>query len=211
MEDQPGLSVDELQGLFAAVQVGDLAAAQAAVANSASSVHALELSTPLQLACLEGHLDVAQWLHSVGAPLYAISSPGWTPLHQACFKGHLEVAQWLHSVGAPLNATDSSPEGVSPLHQACSMGHLEMAQWLCSAGADATIKTSAGSTPAQLLQHYAHTAQVDEQALRSTLACLEPRAQVQGPLPCPGAGAHTNARCTLGVACRAIPAGLPFC
>ena len=104
---------------------------------------------------------------------------------------HLEVAQWLHSVGAPLNATDSSPEGEAPLHHACSMGHLEMAQWLCSAGADTTIKTSAGSTPAQLLQHYAHTAQVDEQALRSTLDCLEPRAQVQGPLPCPGAGAHT--------------------
>ena len=110
MDDQPGLSVDELQGLFAAVQVGDLAAAQAAVANSASSVHVLELSTPLQLACLEGHLDVAQWLHSVGAPLNAISSPGWTPLHQACFKGHTSRSLSGCTAWAPL----STPPTAAP-------------------------------------------------------------------------------------------------
>lgn len=147
-----GLTSDELSGLLQAVQAGDLAAAQAAVANSAS-VHALEWSAPLQLACLEGHL---------------------------------EVAQWLHSVGAPLNATDSV-KGEAPLHHACSAGHLEIAQWLCSVGADATIKTSAGSTPAQLLQLHARTAQLDQQALCSTLACLARQAQAQGPLPCTAA------------------------
>ena len=180
-----GLTSDELSGLLQAVQAGDLAAAQAAVANSAS-VHALEWSFPLQIACLWGHLEVAQWLHGVGASLNAIQQHGWTPLHQVCFKGHLAVAQWLHSVGAPLNATDSV-KGEAPLHHACSAGHLEIAQWLCSVGADATIKTSAGSTPAQLLQLHARTAQLDQQALCSTLACLARQAQAQGPLPCTAA------------------------
>ena len=82
------------------------------------------------------------------------------------------LSHWLHSVGAPLNSTDSSPNGEAPLHQACSGGHLEMAQWLISAGADPVIKTKSGSTPAQLLQLHARTAQLDEQALRSTLVSL---------------------------------------
>jgi hypothetical protein len=110
-----GFSQHALGELIEAVGKGDLAAAQAAVANS-SSVHPLELSIALQLACLGGHLDVAQWLHSLGAPLNAIQSPGWTPFHQACFNGHLAVAHWLHSVGAPINSTDSSRNGEAPLH-----------------------------------------------------------------------------------------------
>ena len=71
-----------------------------------------------------------------------------------------------------------------PLHHACYYGRLEMISWLCSAGADATLKANDGSTPAQLLQRHARTAQLDQQALRSTLACLVRRAQAQGPLPC---------------------------
>ena len=97
-----GFSQHALGELIEAVGKGDLAAAQAAVANS-SSVHPLELSIALQLACLGGHLDVAQWLHSLGAPLNAIQSPGWTPFHQACFNGHLAVAHTGCTAWAPLS------------------------------------------------------------------------------------------------------------
>ena len=149
--------------LVAAVKVGDLVAAHAAVANGASvRVQGDDSEEPLHVACCEGHLDIAQWLHGAGASLDATDNQRWTPLHEACWKGH-----------------------------------LEMAQWLCSAGADATLKTNAGSTPAQLLQRTDRTVQLDQQALRSTLACLVRRAQAQGPLlglpRCPGAGAHTYA------------------
>ena len=143
--------------LFEAVQAGDLAAAQAAVEDGAS----------------------------VRAP----NDDGEEPLHVACFMGHLEIAQWLHSEGASLDSSNANASldwnmmGWTPLHNACCQGHLEIAQWLCSAGTDATLKANDGNTPAQLLQWHARTAQLDKQALRSTLACLVRRAQAQGMPP----------------------------
>ena len=145
----------------------------------------IEGETPLHLACAKGHLDVAQWLHSVCASLNATSQVGNTLLHLACSNGHLAIAQWLHSVGTSVNAANIG--GSTPLHHACYNGRLGIAQWLCSVGADATLKTNLGDTPAQLLQRPGRTAQLDQQALRSTLACLVRRAQAQGPLPCTAA------------------------
>ena len=136
----------------------------------------------LHEACVQGDLDVVQELHNGGASVNAGTTEGFrsSPLHLACLNGHLDLAQWLHSVGASLDATDRA--GKAPLHIACSWGHLDVAQWLCSAGADATLKTNAGRTPAQLLQEHARDDQLDQQALRSTMACLVRRAQ--GPLLC---------------------------
>ena len=169
--------------LIEAVEAGDLAAAQAAVANGAS-VRAQNVygEEPLHVACYKGHLDIAQWLHSAGASVDTTYTGGWTPLHLACGHGHLDIAQWLNSAGASLDATSTS-NGNTPLHNACCQGHLEIAQWLCSAGTDATLKANDGNTPAQLLQCHARTAQLDKQALRSTLACLVRRAQAQGMPP----------------------------
>ena len=138
--------------------------------------------TALHLACVHGHLDVAQWLCSAGLSLDATTSEGQTSLHHACSEGHLGTAQWLHNEGASLNATDT--RGGTPLHQACYNGHLGITQWLCSSGADAILRTSAGDSPAQLLQRPGRTAQHDQQALRITLACLLRRVQAQGPPPC---------------------------
>ena len=129
-----------------------------------------------------GDLAAVQAAVVDGASVRAQDDDGREPLHLACFKGHLDIAQWLHSAGASLDATDSDA-GWTPLHFACYSGHLEVAQWLCSAGADATLKTNEGYTPAQLLQRPARTVQLDQQALRSTLACLVRRAQAQGPPP----------------------------
>ena len=180
--------------LFDAVAEGDLAAAQAAVADGASvraqDYHEGSGEEPLHYACMHGHLDVALWLHSAGASIDATNYSTRTLLHLACSEGHLGVAQWLHSAGAPIDATDN--DGQTPLHEACWYGHLEIAEWLCRVGADATLEDNHGDTPAQLLQHSDRTVQLDDQqALRSTLACLVRRAQAQGPLPC----AHRSPRC----------------
>ena len=139
--------------LFDAMGAGDLAAAQAAVAD--------------------------------GASVRVQNDDGQEPLHLACQDGNLAIAQWLHSEGASLDVSDSAED--TPLHAACWHGHLEIAQWLCSIGADATLKNSDGDTPAKLLQRPDRTAQLDPQALRSTLACLVRRAQAQGPPLCPAA------------------------
>ena len=141
--------------------------------------------TPLHLACSKGHLDVAQWLYSAGASLDATDNEGWALLHEACYRGFLDIAWWLHRAGASLNATDK--HGRTPLHLACEFGELETAVWLCSARADATLKTDDGDTPAQLLVSCSDENDLDEQRLRSTLACLVRRAQAQGPMPCPAA------------------------
>eukprot|EP00964_Phaeocystis_antarctica_P059824 scaffold35582_cov48-Phaeocystis_antarctica.AAC.1 len=132
-----------------------------------------------------GDLAAAQAAVADGASVRARDDDGGEPLHRACAYGHLDIAQWLHSAGASLDATDTVEW--TPLHVACYCGQLEIAQWLCSAGADATLKTINGDTPAQLLQHHARTSQLDQQALRSTLACLTRGAQAQGPLPCSAA------------------------
>ena len=84
--------------------------------------------TPLHQACFNGHLDVAQWLHSVGAPLNSTdSSPnGEAPLHQACSGGHLEMAQWLISAGAdPAIKTKSGSTPAQLLQLHARTAHLE--------------------------------------------------------------------------------------
>ena len=140
--------------------------------------------TALHIACRQGQLEIAQGLHSTGASLDATDVNGDTPLHFACMSGHLDVARWLHSSGcASLDAANII--GWTPLHYACRSGLLEIAQLLCSLGADASFNDNDGHTPAQLLVSYSNG--LDEQALRSTLACLVRRAQAQGPLSCPAA------------------------
>ena len=129
-----------------------------------------------------GDLVAAQAAVADGAGVGAQDDYGEEPLHLACAGGHLGIAQWLHSLGASLDSTDN--DGDTPLHFACDSVYLDMISWLCSAGANATLKDNDGDTPAQLLQHRARTLQLDQQALRSTLACLVRRAQAQGPLPC---------------------------
>ena len=170
--------------LRAACSAGHLDIAQR-LHSGGASVDAVdnEGRASLYHACRHGHLDVAQWLHSVGATVNATGNAGYAPLHLACSRGHLDLAQWLHSAGASLDATATS-NGWAPLHIACFNGYLDITQWLCSVGANATLKTNDGRTPAQLLQQRARTVQFDQQALRSTLACLVRRAQAQGPLPC---------------------------
>ena len=141
--------------------------------------------TPQQLACLQGYLDVAQWLYSAGASLETTDTEGWTLLHEACYGGFLDIAQWLHRAGASVDATANN--GRTPLHLASACGQLETADWLCSVGADATLKDTDGNTPAQLLVSCSDDNELDEQELRTTLACLVRRARAQGSLPYPGA------------------------
>ena len=103
----------------------------------------------LCVACSQGHLEVAQRLHSAGAPLNATCDIGGhigvTPLLLACSNGHLHIAQWLHSVGASLIVTNNMRQ--APLHLACLKGHLETAQWLHSMGASLNATDPDGSAP----------------------------------------------------------------
>ena len=52
-------------------------------------------ATPLHMACLGGHLDIAAWCADQGLDVTTADAQGALPLHTACFNGHLDVARWL--------------------------------------------------------------------------------------------------------------------
>ena len=99
---------------------------------------------------------------------------------QACRDGKVDEARRL---GTPARARLVDGDGYSPLHEACLHGHGAIVRLLLDElGADVGAKTNDGRTPAQLLQEHARDHQLDQQALRSKMACLVRRAQ--GPLLC---------------------------
>lgn len=54
---------------------------------------ALDSNDVLAVSCMNGHLELAQWLLSVNPTLNATLAFKW-----ACRRGHLKVAQWLSTV-----------------------------------------------------------------------------------------------------------------
>jgi len=86
----------------------------------------------LRWSCENGHLEVAQWLHSQGADIRVWNDCAF---RWSCVKGHLEVAQWLHSQGANIHAQNDHA-----FRRSCLNGHLKVAQWLHLRGADIHAK-----------------------------------------------------------------------
>ncbi|EOD15466.1 hypothetical protein EMIHUDRAFT_370677, partial [Emiliania huxleyi CCMP1516] len=83
-------------------------------------------TTPLIMACFNGHLEIARLLLEAGAAIDQADEQGATPLFAACHQGHLEVAKLLSSYGASRAAT---PFG-TPEEAANSQGHADLAAWL---------------------------------------------------------------------------------
>ena len=63
--------------------------------------------TPLHLACLNGHLKLAQLLARSGADINAIDVQGKTPLHLACQQAHGPVVAWILTRGPNLQIRDN--------------------------------------------------------------------------------------------------------
>src|ERR1039458_1585983 len=102
-------------------------------------------ATPLHLASMEGHRDVAELLLSSKAEVNAKDNNGWTPLHWAAAGGHLDVAELLLAGKAEVNAKDKY--GQTPLHLAAGMGHKATAELLLTNRAEVNAKNDAGRTP----------------------------------------------------------------
>lgn len=104
--------------------------------------------TPLHVAALKGHVQVAEFLIQRGADVNADDVDGWTPLHIAALKGHNDVIKLLLQNHAEVDAGES--EGWTALHIAAKGNHPEVVTTLIDAGADIDAEDENGKTPLKL-------------------------------------------------------------
>ena len=69
--------------------------------------------TPLHMACLRGHWDMAEYLVSKGANPLAVESRGNTPVHYASSSSNAGLLQWLLGLGEDVK------ESVNRKNQVC--------------------------------------------------------------------------------------------
>jgi ankyrin repeat protein len=137
--------------ILAAAKAGDRSGVEAALASGAS-VNARDdyESTPLMLAAIYGHANVAAFLLDHGANLNAGDSVlGWTPITLAAGNGNVEVVKLLLGRGAGVNSRDKMD--ATPLHQAALSGQRKVASLLLAHGAIVNTQDFEGKTPL----HYA--------------------------------------------------------
>ena len=87
--------------------------------------------SPLMMAALKSHVDVARTLIERGA---AINKDGWTPLHYAATGGNTDIISMLLAKGAQIDAR--SPNGTTPLMMAARYGSTQAVQLLLQKGAN---------------------------------------------------------------------------
>lgn len=101
--------------------------------------------TPLMMAALRDHLDVAKALHARGAALH---QSGWAPVHYAATGPGASVLRWLLTQGVPIDARAASNH--TPLMMAARYGSDAAIEWLLKQGADADAVNDQGQTASAL-------------------------------------------------------------
>ncbi|KAG8223155.1 hypothetical protein J437_LFUL000578 [Ladona fulva] len=110
-------------------------------------------STPLVMACRNGHCDVAEYLiEKCNADLELPGSvvfdgetiEGAPPLWCAAAAGHLDVVRLLVHHGAQVNSTTRTNS--TPLRAACFDGHYEIVKFLVDHNADVEVANRHGHT-----------------------------------------------------------------
>lgn len=124
------------------VALRDDAIAVASYLAGLSSVNVNALTpqgeSPLMIAALRGHLEVAKALLQRGAD---VNKPGWTPLHYAATHvGPNAVALVTQLLEAHAYIDAESPNGTTPLMMASRYGEPEVVRLLLEEGADAKLR-----------------------------------------------------------------------
>lgn len=115
--------------------------------------------TPLHIASINGHSDVAKLLIDNGADPVATEKNGYNAMHIAAQSGHFEIVKLLYfaivnlkergNVDASIDAI-TTVEKFTPLHLAASNGYLKIVEFLVEqGGADTKIYCKHEFTPLQ--------------------------------------------------------------
>lgn len=105
-------------------------------------------STPLDAACLKGHVASAEILLDHNASVTARNRDGMMPLHDAAVNGNTQLIGLLLSHHAPIDATDTV-NGSTPLIYASAFGHLPAVKLLVEKGSSLDTRNKKGQTALQ--------------------------------------------------------------
>ena len=128
-------------GLYLALREPSLKAAAVLIdwPKTNVEIRTLQDESPLMMAALKGHLEMARKLIARGAD---VNKTGWTPLHYAATGGHLEIMELLLEQHAYIDA--ESPNGSTPLMMAAHYGTAAAVKLLLEAGADPLLRNQLG-------------------------------------------------------------------
>jgi ankyrin repeat protein len=115
-------------------------------------------NTPLLMACLRGHVNVAKTLISLGSQFNEINRNGNTPILLAAYGGHNDVIQWLlqPETNSGLTINDRSNSGNSAILHASSQALLHTVQFLLEhCGANINDANNSGRTVFELASSFA--------------------------------------------------------
>ena len=130
-------------GLQVALAEGSLKVAKTLLDLSSTQVNtrSKQDETPLMMAALKGHLDMAKRIIKKGGD---VNKTGWTPLHYAATGGHIEVMKLLLEEHAYIDA--ESPNKSTPIMLAAMYGTPQAVELLIEEGADLLVKNELGLT-----------------------------------------------------------------
>merc|ERR1719412_1385655 len=105
-------------------------------------------TSPLHLAALKGHHDIAEILMRSGCSKDARTKVDKTPLHLAATEGHATLVEVLLRTGAEVDSKDMLK--MTPLHWAVQRGFDECVEALLRYGADVNLDNKFGKTPFEI-------------------------------------------------------------